>query len=90
MDYFLVDVSIAMEHLVLAAADLGLGTCWIGAFDEKKIKTILSIPDNIRIVALTPIGYPAEKQNFREKMTRKVIKSSKRKPLDEIVHYEKW
>jgi nitroreductase len=90
MDYFLVDVSIAMEHLVLAAANLGLGTCWIGAFDENKVKKILNIPGNIRVVALTPIGYPAEKPNFREKMTQKIVKSSKRKPLDEIVHHEKW
>jgi len=41
-------------------------------------------------VGLIPIGYPAEKQNLREKMTRKIIKSSKRKSLDEMVHYEKW
>lgn len=90
IDYFAVDVAIAMEHLVLAAANRGLGTCWIGAFDEMKVKLVLSIPENIRVVALSPIGYPAEKQSFREKMTRKIIKSSKRKSLDEIVHYEKW
>jgi nitroreductase len=90
IDYFAVDVAISMEHLVLAAADLGLGTCWIGAFDEQKMKKVLDVPDHIKIVALTPVGYPAEKQNMREKMTRSIIKSSKRKPLNEIVHYNGW
>jgi nitroreductase len=90
MDYYLVDVAIAMEHLILAAADQGLGSCWIGAFDEAKVKSLLAIPDHIRVVALTPIGYPAEKMNLREKVSRSVIKASKRKQLSEIVHYDHW
>jgi nitroreductase len=90
MDYFLVDVAIAMEHLILAAADQGLGSCWIGAFDEDKIKNILSIPDDIKVVALTPIGHPTEKENFREKVSRSVLNATKRKPLNEIVRYENW
>lgn len=54
--YFLVDCGIAMEHLVLAATNEGYGTCWIGSFDENKVKDILNIPQNFRVVAMTPIG----------------------------------
>ncbi|MDD3519752.1 MAG: nitroreductase family protein [Actinomycetota bacterium] len=53
-----VDIGIAFEHLVLAAAEQGLGTCWIGAFFEEEVKKILKVPDKVRVVALTPIGYP--------------------------------
>ena len=56
--YYMLDVGIAMEHLILAAADRGLGTCWIGAFDEDIAKKALGVPDNIRVVASTPLGYP--------------------------------
>ena len=55
-----VDLAIALDHLTLAAADEGLGTCWIGAFDEKATKKILGVPDDVKIVALTPVGYPAD------------------------------
>jgi len=51
----------SMEHLILAATEKGLGTCWIGGqFDEKIVKKALNIPENIRVVALTPLGYPDE------------------------------
>lgn len=90
LDYFLVDTAIAMEHLVLAATDLGLATCWIGAFDEKMIKDVLEIPDEIRVVALTPLGYQAEKENIVDKVSKIVAKSTNRKPLEEIAYFEKW
>ena len=90
IDYFIVDVSIALEHLVLAATDKGLGTCWIGGFNEKKVKEILKIPENIRVVALTPLGYPAEKKRFAGKLAKIVIQSKKRKSLDKMVHINKW
>lgn len=63
--YYMLDVGIAMEHLILAAADKGLGTCWIGAFDEAAAKKALDVPDNIRVVALTPLGHPDESPNPR-------------------------
>jgi nitroreductase len=88
--YIYVDVSIAMEHLVLAAANQGLGTCWVGAFDEQKMKDILGIPEDVRVIALTPVGYPAEKEGMREKVSKKVMGSKKRKPLEEIVFYDSW
>ena len=53
------DVAIALDHLTLAAVAEGLGTCWIGAFDEAAVARLLKTPSNAKIVALTPLGYPA-------------------------------
>jgi nitroreductase len=53
-----IDVAIALDHLTLAAVAEGLGTCWIGAFDEGKVKTLLRIPTEAKIVAMMPIGFP--------------------------------
>lgn len=89
MDYYLVDVAISMEHLILAAADLGLGTCWIGGFDEQKVKSILGVPKNIKIVALTPIGYAAS-ERIRDKLVKTLVHSGKRKPMEEIIHKDMW
>ncbi len=88
--YFAVDVAIALEHLVLSAANLGLGSCWIGTFHENNIKGMLNIPKDIRIVAMTPIGHPKDKLSIREKITSSIVKSKNRKPLNEIAHYNKW
>jgi len=73
---FMMDVSIAFTHLVLAARAEGLGTCWIGDFDNSGVKEALSLPDDQYVVAVTPLGYP-DKQAFKA--------SAKRKPLAEIV-----
>jgi len=89
MDYYLVDVGISMEHLVLAATDQGLGTCWIGGFNEAKVKKTLQIPENIKVVALTPLGYPAD-LSMRSKLVRSASDAEKRKPIEDIVHKEKW
>jgi nitroreductase len=90
INYFMVDVSIALEHIVLAATDKGLGTCWIGGFSENKVKRILEIPDRIRVVALTPLGYPAGKKGLIGKAAKIVTQSKKRKSLDKITHFNKW
>ncbi len=76
---YAIDVSIAIDHMTLAAFSLGLGTCWIGAFYEDKVKEILGIPPQIRVVALLPLGYPAEQPPARG-----------RKSLSEIIAYERW
>ena len=55
-----IDVAIAMDHLTLAAAAEGLGTCWIGAFDEELVKRMLGIPAAVRVVELMPLGYPVD------------------------------
>ena len=75
-NYADVDAAIAMEHLVLAAAAEGLGTCWIGAFKPQPLREILGIPDELEPVALTPLGYPAERPS-----------ATPRKSLDELVRY---
>jgi nitroreductase len=72
----LVDVAIAVDHLTLAARAEGLGSCWIGLFDNDGIKKLLSIPEEVQVVALTPLGY--SDQEFRE--------PGSRKPLSEIVY----
>ncbi len=75
-----IDVAIALDHLVLAAAEQGLGACWIGAFSEPEAKKVLGVPDEIRVVELMPLGYAADPSP----------KEKSRKSLDEIVHWEKW
>ena len=74
-----VDVTIAMDHLILAAANLGLGTCWIGAFDPAAAREVLGLPEGVEPVAFTPLGYPADRP-----------RSKKRKALSELVRYERW
>ena len=88
--YYLVDVAIAFEHFVLAATNEGLGTCWMGGFDEEIVKTLLDIPSQIKVVALTPIGYPSEDDGLFSKAIKTMVGSNKRKPIEEIVHSEKW
>lgn len=88
--YYMVDVAIAMEHLVLAATDLGLGTCWIGGFEESKVKELLHIPDEYRVVAMTPLGYPAESEGIVGKITKSLIGSYNRKPLSAIYSMNQW
>ncbi len=90
MDYYLLDVGISMQQLILAATDLGLGTCWIGGFNETKAKKTLEVPDKIKVVAMTPVGYSKEKESFTAKIAKKIIGSNKRKAFDQIVHKEKW
>ena len=83
LESFLVDVAIAVENIALVSWELGLGSCWIGAYDEKKIKQILSIPENLKVVSLLTLGYPAEKPESQTIRNR-------RKSLLQIIHYEKY
>ena len=77
------DATIAFTHLILAARAEGLGTCWIGAFDNERVKEILGVPEGWNVAALTPLGYPAEGESaFRE--------TTSRKPLEEIVSTDKF
>ena len=78
-NYAAVDGAIAMDHITLCATDLGLGTCWVGAFDPAKVKSILGIPDGIEPLVMTPLGKPVAPSLPK-----------KRKTLDQIVHYERW
>jgi len=78
-NYADVDATIAMDHLILAATDLGLGTCWVAAFDPAAAREILRLPHDVEPVAFTPLGYPSDQP-----------KPKQRKPLAELVRYEKW
>ncbi len=69
MNSYPIDTALALEHLVLAATEKGLGTCWIGAFKEKLVKDLLDVPDNVRVVAITPVGYPATEGGVRGSKT---------------------
>jgi len=69
---FMMDVSIAFTQLILAARAEGLGTCWIGAFSNDKVKEAMGLPDDENVVAVTPIGYP-DKGVFSENTTRKSL-----------------
>jgi nitroreductase len=75
-----IDIAIAVDHITLAAVELGLGTCWVGAFYEKEVKQILEIPQDIRVVELLTVGfakkYPSQPKN--------------RLGLKEITYFEKW
>jgi nitroreductase len=74
-----VDCSIAMSYMLLEAHTLGLGTCWLGHFYADKVKKALHIPEDVSVVAFTPLGYPAEEPEVRP-----------RKELKEIVSYDRY
>jgi len=74
-----VDATIAMDHLVLAATALGLGTCWIAAFDPQATREVFGLPDDVEPIALTPLGLPD-----------KPPAATPRRPLEELVSFERW
>ena len=74
-----IDVSIALEHIALQAAELGLASCWIGSFYPDKVRELLGIPAEIEIIDLLPVGYPTDKQH-----------SPKRLAAEEIACFERW
>ena len=80
-NYAMVDGALAMDHMQLAAAELGLGTCWIGAFDPAAAREILNLPDGVELVGMTPLGFPDVEPNPR-------LRS--RRPLGETVMKERW
>lgn len=75
--YSIQDTAAATENILLAAHELGLATCWIGAFNEKDVAKAINAPKNTKPVAIVPVGYPAERPS-----------APKRRAADEIVHYE--
>ena len=79
VNYAFVDATIVMDHIILAATDAGLGTCWVAAFDPAAARQILGLPDGVEPVAFTPLGYAADTPRAKE-----------RKPLAELVRWERW
>jgi nitroreductase len=79
-----IDVAIALDHLTLAAVAESLGTCWVGAFDEQRIKRLLGVPESAKIVALTPLGYPSAPDLLVP------LEDARRKPAGEIFSTDHW
>lgn len=77
-DHCDIDAAIAVDHMTLAATDLGLGTCWVCAFDAKRCHEVLGLPENLEVIALMPIGYAADNSEPEKK----------RKNLNDIVSWE--
>lgn len=78
-----VDATIVMDHVVLAAADAGLGTCWIAAFDPAAAREVLGIPPEGEPMLFTPLGFPAAD-------AAPSARHAERRPLEEIVRFERW
>ena len=76
-NYCDVDVAIAMDHLILAAADSGLGTCLVGAFNPEEAHRVLKLADDVEPIAFTPLGYPDDQPGDKV-----------RKPIEELVRYD--
>lgn len=76
---YAVDLSIAVDHLTLAAAEKGLGTCWIGAFDQDEVKDILNVPNKYKVLTVIPLGFPSDSSGTKD-----------RKDLEEVVCYEEF
>jgi nitroreductase len=74
-----IDVAIALEHIALQAAESGLATCWIGSFYLEKVRPIVGIPENVAIIELMAVGYPADSP-----------KVPNRHSIEKVVCYEKW
>jgi nitroreductase len=78
-NYTDVDVAIVMDHMILAATELGLGTCWIAAFDPQAAREMLGLPEGVEPMVFTPLGYPADQ-----------LRPKERKPASQLVRYERW
>jgi len=76
---YLIDLAIVLEHIALQAVREGLGTCWIGSFDESKVKSVLHIPEPVRVVELMSLGYHDHLPNARD-----------RKPIQNLYKWESW
>jgi nitroreductase len=84
-DWYVIDVSIALQTMVLAATGEGIGTCWIGDFDEDEVRELCKIPKNFSVVCLLALGYPREKFDLGRTLVGK-----RRKKLPDIVSYEEF
>jgi nitroreductase len=82
-DHLDIDLAIAIDHLTLAAAEHGLGTCWVCAFDADACKSILKLPDSFEVVALIPLGYPVTEGDAGRFDTA-------RKKFEEIIHWNHY
>ena len=86
-NWYVVDVAIAMQNMVLTATGEGLGTCWVASFSEDRVKRLLKIPDNLRVVALITVGYQREKLDIGAKVLHFV---RRKKTLEKIISFDEY
>jgi nitroreductase len=86
-DWYAVDASLAAENMVLAAVNEGLGTCFVGSFDEADVKAVLKVPDNFEVLVMITVGYPQEKLDLSSKLL-KLVRS--RKVLSDVASEEEF
>jgi nitroreductase len=79
VNYTFVDVAIAMDHLILAATEKGLGTCWVAAFNASAAREVLGLPNGVEPVAFTPLGYPGDSPGPKE-----------RRAVEQLVKWGRW
>jgi len=83
-EWHVVDTTIALQQMALAATEEGLGTCWIGSFYEDRVKEALGVPDRYEVVAMLAVGYPKDNADLRAVP----VKAKNRKELGKIVSYD--
>ncbi len=86
-NWYAVDTTIAMQNMVLTATSEGLGTCWIGSFNERQVKKLLNIPERFRVIALLALGYRRETMELTSKILHLF---RRRKTLEKIVSHEEF
>jgi nitroreductase len=86
-DWYAIDVALAVENMVLTAVSLGLGTCCVGSFNEKEIKTTLKIPENFEVLVMLAVGYPSGKLDLSSKLLN-IVRT--RKSLSEVASEEEY
>jgi nitroreductase len=86
-NWYMVDVAIAMQNMVLTATGEGLGTCWVASFSEDRVKSLLKIPDNLRVVALMALGYQREKLDIGAKILHFV---RRKKRLEKTIGFDEY
>lgn len=86
-NWYTVDVAIAMQNMILTATGEGLGTCWIASFDENRVRRLLKIPDNLRVVALMALGYPRQRPDIGAKILHLVRRRKSRKKIVSLDEY---
>jgi nitroreductase len=89
-DYYLVDTAISFQQMMLSALSLGIGSCWLAAFNENSVRSFLNVPSNIRVVGISPFGYPKDKKSLYSKALKTFAGSNTRLDKNKIISWEKW
>jgi len=77
--YCILDAALAAQNLMLSCTEEGLGTCYVGAFDERRVRSLLELPGHVLPIGIIPVGYPDEEPYLTDRL-----------PVEEITHWERW